>query len=185
MRHCAIGAVAIPVGASSGAAPIAAGDLLLIMQMQDANITTTNGIAYGDGSTGSGVSALNSSGKYEYVRASGPVVAGSVPLATPLVNAYTSSTFAGSATAGQRTFQVIRVPQYSSVTGGAALTSLPWNGSVGGVLALDSTGSLNWNNQTINVSGQGFRGGGGRGRSLNMPPQTVADQWYCARPPGI
>jgi hypothetical protein len=59
------------VGAGSN---INAGDLLLIMQMQDADINSGNASAYGAGTTtGSGYTALNSAGLYEYVVANDSV----------------------------------------------------------------------------------------------------------------
>src|ERR671938_1645089 len=46
------GATSISVGASRGAATaIAVGDLLLVIQMQDATIDSTNADTYGDGSS--------------------------------------------------------------------------------------------------------------------------------------
>lgn len=67
-----IGDTTIPVGAPSGAAtPIDAGDLLLVMQMQGADINSTNTDAYGNGAAGgpaSGILGTNfSAGLYEYV----------------------------------------------------------------------------------------------------------------------
>ena len=51
--NAAAGAISITVGTSTGAVtPIAAGDLLLVIQMQDASINTTNTGAYGDGVVG-------------------------------------------------------------------------------------------------------------------------------------
>ena len=41
--------------------------------------------------------------------------------------------------AGQRTFQVVRVPQYTTASTSSTLTAAAWNGSTGGVLALDTT----------------------------------------------
>ena len=68
--------------ASTGAAvPIATNDSLLIIQMQDAAINSTNTSSYGDGTTGSGSTNLNNSGNYEFVTATGPV-----PLAGGTVN---------------------------------------------------------------------------------------------------
>jgi len=45
---------------------------------------------------------------------------------------------------------------------GSTLTALAWNGSTGGILALDVAGSLNLNSATVSVSGLGFRGAAGR-----------------------
>ncbi len=164
----AAGSTSIPVGAPSGAAtPIAAGDLLLVIQMQDADIDSTNTSAYGDGVAGdpaTGWTNLNNAGRYEYVIATGPVAAGSVPILGAgagggLVYTYTNA--AATAAQGQRRYQVVRVPQYSSATLSSGLTALAWDGRVGGILALDVAGQLTLGG-TVSVSGLGFRGGGGR-----------------------
>src|ERR1700686_3792658 len=91
----AAGNKSISVGARiAGASPaIAAGDLLLVIQMQDADINGANSIAYGDGATGHGSTALNSTGLYEYVMATSAVVGGVVTIAgsgagNGLVNSY-------------------------------------------------------------------------------------------------
>jgi uncharacterized repeat protein (TIGR01451 family) len=158
------GATSIPVGASTGAGgTIANGSLLLVIQMQDASINTSNTVAYGNGFTGTGFTTINNAGNYEFVTATGPVSGGSVPIkgAGPtngLVFAYTAA--AASATKGQSTYQVVLVPQYLSATLGAA-TATPWNGSTGGILALDIAGQLNLGGATVAVDGQGFRGGAG------------------------
>ncbi len=80
------GATSIPVAAArtGGGAAIATGDLLVVMQMQGAEIDqrqegTTNGV-YGDGALGAdrrGVipGATFRAGSWEYVRAAGPVTA--------------------------------------------------------------------------------------------------------------
>src|ERR1700680_2057361 len=97
----AAGATSIAVGARlAGASPaIAAGDLLLVIQMQDSDINSTNSIAYGDGTTGRGSTALRSTGLYEYVYAASAVVAGVVTIVgsgggNGLVNAYDEFTAA-------------------------------------------------------------------------------------------
>ena len=103
---------------------IASGDLLLVIQMQDAAINSANADTYGDGVAGgnaSGYTSLNNSGKYEYVRATGavPVGGGTLTLQATgagngLLNTYTNAN--ATATQGQRRFQVVRVPQYLSAT---------------------------------------------------------------------
>ena len=162
----AAGATSISVNTplAGGGPAIAAGDLLLVIQMQDADIIGTNTIAYGDGSTGAGSTNLRQTGKYEYVSAASAVVGGVVTIVgsgagNGLVNSYDFS-LTVTATNGFRTFQVIRVPQYSSATLSAGLTAAPWNGKfhAGGVLAVDVAGSLNLNAQTISVDQLGFKG---------------------------
>ena len=157
------GATSIPIGAANGSGTITTGSLLLVIQMQDASINTSNSVAYGNGSTGAGFTTINNAGNYEYVTATGPVSGGSVPIAGAgsgggLVFGYTAA--AASATKGISTYQVVLVPQYTTVTLGA-LTASPWNGSTGGILALDVAGQLNLGGASVSVDGLGFRGGAG------------------------
>ena len=156
--------LSIPIGAATGAGgTIVAGSELLVIQMQDASINTTNSVVYGNGSTGNGFTTINNAGNYEYVTATGTVSGGAVPIAGAgtgggLVFGYTSA--AASATKGRSTFQVVLVPQYASATLGAA-TASAWNGSTGGILALDIAGQLDLGSATVSVDGLGFRGGAG------------------------
>lgn len=166
--NVSVGATSIPVGARSGAATaITSGDMLLVIQMQDADINRSDTSNYGAGSgTGSGYTNPNQTGLYEYVIANGPVSGlNVVPLSTPLVNSYHRRT--ASTTNGQSTYQVIRVPQYSSATAGT-VTASPWNGSVGGVVAMDVAGALTITG-TISVDGAGFRGGWGESANTGGP----------------
>jgi len=161
------GSTSITVGASRGAAvPIATGDLLLVIQMQDAAINSTNTSSYGDGAAGSGFTNLNNSGNYEFVTATSavPVSGGTANLSGTgpgggLLYGYTNSAATG--TQGQRTYQVVRVPQYSTATLSSSLTASAWNGSTGGILALDVAGTLNLGSAAVSVDGLGFRGGAG------------------------
>jgi len=164
------GAPSIAVGAATGTTltNIAAGDLLLVIQMQGADINATNTDTYGDGVAGGGANGYLSNanftaGTYEYVVANNAVSAatgGTIQLATPLVNGYQNA--AATTTAGQRRFQVVRIPQYGNLTLGATISPTAWNGSSGGVLVIDVAGVLNLNGFTMNATGAGFRGGGGR-----------------------
>ena len=179
----AAGSTSIPVGAidtsSGGAAtPIAAGDLVLVMQMQDADISSSNDSFYGGSSTGSGELALNNSGMYEYASVSLGYAGGSpIVLTAPLKNPYRTAAYAAGAN-GQRTFQVIRVPQFGAAALAGTVTGAPWNGSTGGVVAFDVAGQLNWNSQIIDVTGCGFRGGAGlylKGAGATQTPFSVND----------
>ncbi|UYZ64510.1 T9SS type A sorting domain-containing protein [Hymenobacter weizhouensis] len=156
----------IVLNAGTGATAIAAGDLLLVMQMQGADINSTNSSAYGSGgSGGSGNLTSNyTAGTYEYaVAANAVTVAGTnktLQLANPLTNTYVNQDFTTGN--GQRRFQVIRIPQYSSLTVSGAVTGLAWNGTVGGVLAVDVAGQTTFSASSIlDMNGKGFRGGGG------------------------
>lgn len=165
----AAGATSVSLGAASGAShAIAAGDLLLIIQMQGATINSTNTSSYGDGipgDPGSGSTALGSSGFFEFVTATNTVAVtggtltftGSGPTGG-LLNSYTYAV--ATTTQGQETYQIIRVPQYTSAILSSGLTAPAWNGSVGGVLALDVESELTLGG-TVALDALGFRGGGG------------------------
>lgn len=164
------GAMSITLGSSSGASTaIAAGDLLLVIQMQDADINTANTSNYGSGSgTGAGYTSQNQTGLYEFVKATNAVGTGggTVNLATGLFNSYRSR--AATATNGQSTFQVIRVPQYTTATVSGTLSAFPWNGSRGGIVAIDVAGALTISG-TVEADGKGFRGGWGEASNTTGP----------------
>ena len=169
----AAGSNSITLGGAAAApaaqTPIAIGDLLLIIQMQGAQINSTNTSSYGDGVAGdpaSGSTSLGSSGQFEFVTATAavPVTGGTLTFTGTgsgggLLNSYTSA--AATATQGIQTYQVIRVPQYTTATFSSSLAALPWSGAVGGVLAVDVASQLTLGG-TVSLDGQGFRGGGGR-----------------------
>jgi uncharacterized repeat protein (TIGR01451 family) len=179
----AAGATTVKLGTSSGAAKqIASGDLLLIIQMQDALINATNTGAYGDGSPGdpaTGSTNIQSTGLFEYVTATSTVAAATGTLTFQgtganggLLNSYVQAAYKAG-TNGQQTYQVIRVPQYTSATLSSGLVPLAWNGAVGGVLALDVASQLTLNG-TVAADSLGFRGGGG----LILTGGTGADTDY-------
>ncbi|MGL4575429.1 MAG: hypothetical protein ACRCV9_11660 [Burkholderiaceae bacterium] len=167
---------------AGGGAAVAAGDLLLIIQMQGATFNSSNNNCYGDGAgpctdtltrgAGSdparGFTGAPTAGRHEFVRVVS--AAGSaVTLASPLVNSYTN---AAAGAQGQQTYQIIRVPQYSSLSLNSAtpITPLAWNGATGGVVAVDVAGTTTFSGggTHINASALGFRGGyGERGGVFN------------------
>jgi len=171
------------VGAS--ATPISIGDLLLVIQMQGANINSANSDSYGDGVAGGGASGNLTTGltagQYEYVVAASAISGGSVTISTGLKNAYVTS--AGNTTTTLRTFQVIRVPQYSSLAMTANIVPPFWNGSTGGIIALDVQGQLNFGTAVINASGLGFRGGAGVRQVYNVANPVT--QYVTAGPPDL
>jgi uncharacterized repeat protein (TIGR01451 family) len=169
----ASGSTSIKVGAvATGGATttIKTGDLLLVIQMQSATIVTDNGSDYGDGVTGDpayGSTALNNTGNYEFVTATSSLKnnqGGTINISGAGVNGgllYSYFNNIATSTQGAQTYQVIRVPQYTSATLNSKLAALPWNGTVGGVLAIDVQNQLVLGG-TVALDGDGFRGGGGR-----------------------
>ncbi|QMV75183.1 DUF11 domain-containing protein [Comamonas piscis] len=139
---------------------------MLVIQMQDASINAANSSAYGSGGTGGtggqGSTNVNNSGLYEFVRVVS--VSGSTVTFTPaLTNNYRNA--ATNATSGQKTYQVVRVPQYTSASV-SGVTAPAWNGATGGVVAIDARDTLTLNgatvenqaNRAIFLAGKGFRG---------------------------
>ncbi|QIL77826.1 T9SS type A sorting domain-containing protein [Hymenobacter sp. HDW8] len=167
----AVDQTSITLGASAaGSEPIRAGDLILIMQMQGATISTANSTAYGTITN----DAAYTAGKYEYAIATNdvPLSGGVLTLAKGVTNRYESNA-AGTSTTSQRRFQVIRVPQYSTVTITGTLTGPAWNGITGGVLVLDVAGQTSFTtNASIDMTAKGFRGGGGASYSGTAANRT-------------
>jgi hypothetical protein len=165
---------------------IAVGDLLMVMQMQDADFNNTNDNNYGaNNGTGTGSTNLNRSGQFEYVRATSTVTTagGTLTFSPALTNSYRNLN--ATASTQQRRFQVIRVPEYERVgiDGGNGLTGASWNGSTGGVLAIEVINLINFSDPNngnipgvISMDFKGFRGGGGRRvTGTTTGPPTAAD----------
>ncbi|MCB9040097.1 MAG: PKD domain-containing protein [Lewinellaceae bacterium] len=129
---------ALQVSTTNG---FAEGDALMLIQMQGAAINVSNTAAYGS------VTDLGQAGLYE--RAVIAAINGlEITLEKALLNEYDTD----------GAVQVVSLPDYPS---GALVTDIltarPWDGNIGGVLALEaSTISLQ---APIDVSGKGFRGG--------------------------
>lgn len=139
----AAGATTLTVASAAG---ITAGDVLLVYQAQGATIGTANNSGYG------AVTALGNAGRYEYVSVASvsgtTITLGTVCDTTPLRFSYASGA------------QVVRVPQYTSLTvnAGASIVPTAWTGSTGGVVAAIVDGTLTVNG-SIHANGLGFRGG--------------------------
>lgn len=155
---------------------IVAGDMLLVIQMQDADFNQDNDSDYGDGAggtyTGAGFTAINDTGRFEYVVAQsmtgGAITIRGAGTGNGLLNGYLTEArddTGSSGRHGQRTFQVVRVSRRATATMTSTLTASAWNGRTGGILAFDVAGALALNSATVSVSGLGFRGGPGQTRS--------------------
>lgn len=135
---------------ATGGGPLAAGDVILIYQATGATIDTTNTVNYGN------ISSYGNAGNYE-MRTVRSVAGNTISLES-------DSSGASCAIGLKRAFssgaQVVRVPQYSSLTVNAASSIVPpaWNGSTGGVLAVlvQATATVNG---TVTAAALGFRGG--------------------------
>ncbi len=160
---------------------IAAGDLLMIVQMQGAEIDATisditvtfdpgediyTSSDYGDGSGGLDHQGFldngsYTAGQYEFVVATNAVgtSGGTLTISSGLTNSYIANELPTS-TIGRRTFQIIKVGNYRNLTvdAGGEITTVPWNGATGGVISLDVLGTLNLNGR-VDADFAGFRGG--------------------------
>lgn len=134
------------------------GDLILIYQAQGAAINLTNTISYGD------ISTYNSAGLYEFAyvkEANGNVVT----TTSTLANNYSSAGMA----------QVLRVPQYSTLTiaAGGNISASAWRDTTisnvlyrfGGIVAMHATYISN--NGLISADAKGFRGGASDASTVN------------------
>ncbi len=185
----AAGSTTITLGARYGAAvTITPGDVLLVVQMQDATVDASNSSTYGDGTgVGFGATSLGNTGLYEYVMATDSVGAAGGTLTiqgavagSGLTNSYFNAD--ATPTRGQRRFQVVSVPQYSSATLGSSVGCLAWQGTtggtfVGGILALDVSGTLTLDGTIASLDGKGFRGGQGRAVLGDTSGQTTSDDY--------
>ena len=195
------GATSIPVGAARGSVPIVAGDTLLVIQIQGAEIDTgdaeTAGGPYGDGpgnNDRTGNLANNFvAGRYEYVVATSAVSGGSVTIEGELPGSglqfdYTNrNTPAGNG--GVASYQVVRVPVYQDLVIAASGEIIPetWDGSTGGIVVIDVADTLT-NNGAIDASGYGFRGGqflftvGDNSNLIGKPTNGFKGEGIAGRP---
>ncbi|WP_420259953.1 beta strand repeat-containing protein, partial [Flavobacterium sinopsychrotolerans] len=157
---------------SFGSNQISTGDLILIIQMQDAEINYSNSTSYGSGTAtsspdnlgGTGFTSLGNTGVFEYVIAvnSVPLTGGNFTFKGTGTGGGVLNSFynaAATTTRGKRTFQIVRVPQYSNLTLTSNITTPPFNGSTGGVIAFNVSGTFNFAGFKIDGTARGFRGG--------------------------
>lgn len=165
---------------ATGVSGLSAGDEVLLYQVQGGTYSTSLGASANPVTTacatssgaisqtygyGSGVSLL--AGTYETATVSSVAANGgniTITLAGALKNSYTAA--AASGTTGTVTatskFEVVRVPVVTGdATLGATVSALPWDGTAGGIFALNVSGQLNLNGFNISADGAGFRGATG------------------------
>ncbi|MFK7920593.1 MAG: T9SS type A sorting domain-containing protein [Bacteroidia bacterium] len=128
----------------ASAAGFAVGDLVLLMQMQGAQINENNNASFGS------ISSLNDAGLYELQRIC-DINSNEITFETNLINSYNT------AAASNPGIQLIKVPEYVNVDVGA-VTVPNWNGTSGGVLVIAASGTINLVDN-ISLDGKGFRGG--------------------------
>jgi hypothetical protein len=139
----------------SSAAGFSVGDRVLLIQMKGATINQTNTASFGQ------IVALGSAGNFEFTNIAS-IAANTITFVTNLCKPFS--------VAGK--LQLIRVPVYNQATINAVVTASPWNGTTGGVVAIEATTSLTFND-VIDVSGKGFVGG------------AVTSGWFMCNDPNF
>ncbi len=125
----------------SSAAGYTAGGKVLIIQMKGASIDQSNSSTYGD------ILSYNNCGNYEYANVVS-VNGNNIIIQSPLCRQYSIPDLV----------QLITVPQYTNPVVTSTLLCQDWNGTTGGVLVFEASGTVLLN-ADIDVSGNGFRGG--------------------------
>jgi hypothetical protein len=154
------------------------GDQIIIMQMQDnvAGSNTTNTSSFGT------VSTIANAGKYEVATISSVAgLPGSITITAATTNTYNIG--------ASSSVQIISFRKYGSpnYTTTAAITALPWNGKIGGVVAMQVAGTLTVA-YPITADGAGFRGGSASSNyEVNCEPGVYASNSsnYATKGEGI
>ena len=175
-----VGATSLQLGqlnANGATTPFTAGDVALIIQIQGVNMNSEDNTKYGDGVAGGTANGYINpttgakAGNYEYALVS--AVSGSqVTFAAPLKYPYKHNWNVVSS--GNYTYEVVRIPQYSSVVLTGLITGAKWNGQSGGIVGMDVAGNIALNGFGFAADGIGFRGGLGRQQHENPGSSTMS-----------
>ena len=122
--YVSVSAVSVNSATVTAIGPFQVGDKVLIIQMKGAAITTTNTSAFGT------ITSLGNAGNFEFAVIAS-IIGNTVTFVSNLCKSYTPS--------GK--VQLIRVPVYSNATIVGTVTAQPWNGSTGGIVAIEATNS--------------------------------------------
>lgn len=125
-------------------AMFATSDRVMLIQMKGAQMDESNSTNFGD------ISNLNNAGSFEIATVC-DVVGNDVLFSYQIKNTYNPSS------ASNPRLQLVKVYSATDETVNGTLTASPWNGSTGGVLVLELSGTLTLN-ADIDLSGRGFRG---------------------------
>ncbi len=178
--NASAGASAIVInnpGGENGLDPatLTPGDLLFIIQMAGASIDTSDTPNYGT------VTNLNNAGRHEFVTVNS-VNGNLITINPPCSGLRFSYTVSGKV-------QVIRVPQYTSLTinPGATLTAPAWDGKIGGIVVVHVQNNAIIDG-TVDVSGRGLRGGAlsaAGGGGLRSDYRTIQQDFGAEKGEGI
>jgi PKD repeat protein len=119
------------------------GNSLILIQMRGATVVSPNNSTFGN------ISNMNQTGRYERAIIDS-IASNKVFLRSKILNSYDLTTGA---------VQIVTFPKYQNATIIGKITPKPWNGAIGGIVALEITGIFTMNAE-ISVDTAGFRGGG-------------------------
>jgi len=145
----------VTVGNTSG---FTVGSRVLIAQMKGAQINTANAPTFGD------ITGYGNAGNYEFGYISN-IIGNQITFLNTIQNTYDPN----------GAVQLVLVPQYSgnAYTVSTPVTGLPWNGTVGGIIAFEVAGTLTLN-ADVTATNLGFRAGSANDNS----PYTCSQQDY-------
>lgn len=123
----------------TNATPFAVGDRVLLIQMKGAIIDSSNTAAFGD------ILNYNYAGNFEYCDITA-INGNTISFVNEILNEYNVAD----------AIQLVTIPSYTDVTVTSPLTAAAWNGSTGGILAFDVSGTLTLMS-SLDVTGLGFR----------------------------
>lgn len=126
-------------------------ELVIVMQMQDNVIgsNTSNNASFGN------LSSIQNAGVYEVARISAINLSAGTPTSIAIASAL-SNTYNIGTNASVQLISFRRLGATFTTTN--SITGLAWNGTIGGVIAIEATTSLTLAH-SINANGIGFRGG--------------------------
>jgi hypothetical protein len=158
-------ATIVSIGTVRGGPTFGAGDLVLVWR--------TTGLATAVSGSQTAIALAGDVGTYELGRVKS-AAAGALTLTNAL----------GSATRYAVDSQIVRVPEYKTLTvgAGASVAAYPWDGSSGGIIAVFATVAVA-NTGGIGADGAGFRGGGIENANIQTGCASL-DDWSNAMPVG-
>jgi Secretion system C-terminal sorting domain len=124
---------------------LSVGDLLLVIQVQGADMVIANDSTYGT------ITNYNNTGNNEVVSVAG-IVGNTISLCSPLQKNYLAN--------GRNRTQIVRMPRFDNVTieDNVVITAKPWDGVTGGIVSFEANGNISLKGK-ISASETGFRGG--------------------------
>lgn len=142
------------------------GETIILIQMKGAAISGANNAGFGT------ITNLNGAGQFERVVIDS-VTAGALFARYQLLHGYDLSA----------AVQVVTVPQYTNAIVTDTLRPLPWNGTIGGVLALSVENTLTLDAPIV-ADGTGFRGGAAFVAPVNNCTWLLGESDYYYSPGG-